>query len=75
MGCCPNIAATADASHDPFFFPQPAGPIKGLIVGNLQHFIDEAQIEILGNEVGADALNFVRPRLERLFLKGLSNDR
>ena len=66
-------AATLAAAHmlaplempadDALFLRQPSRPLERFFVGDLDRFVDERRVEVLGNEAGADALDLVWARL------------
>ena len=58
--------AAGDAAQDALLAGQPAGDLDGLVVLDLLDPVDDRQVEVVGDEAGADALDLVRARLERL---------
>lgn len=69
---CARRAATAGRSaagnprENPLLARRAPRELDGLLVRDLLDRIDQRQVEHLGNESGAQALNLVRPGLERL---------
>src|SRR5580704_4125967 len=55
--------AGADADEKAFFKREAAGHRNGLVVADLDDFVDELGVEDAGNESSADALNLVGTRL------------
>ena len=51
--------------EDAFLARQPAGVRDRLVVADLFDGVHERQVQDVGHEAGADALDLVRPRLER----------
>ena len=45
---------------------QPPGHLEGVLVLDLDHFVDDVDVQHVGDEAGADALDLVPARLERL---------
>ena len=58
--------AAADAAQHAFLAGQPAGHLEGVLVLDLDHLIDDVQVEHARNEAGADALDLVPARLQLL---------
>ena len=67
--------ATRNSYQKAFFLGQTQGHFDRLLIGDLLHAIDHGEIEILGNEASADALNFVWAWLESLTIHGLGDHR
>jgi len=57
-----NIRPRADAGKDAFLCKL-SPPLERLIIGYRDHTIQQAGVEILRNEAGADSLDFVRTGL------------
>ena len=53
--CC----TAADTANETFFFGKSTRHIEGFFVGDLFDFVDDAHVHYVGDESGADALNFV----------------
>ena len=58
-----NVGARADAAQNAFLAGQAPRPGERLFVGHRLHAAEQAGVEILGNEAGADALDLVRAGL------------
>ena len=54
-----------DAAEDAFLRGQPAGDLDGVLVLDLDHLVDDLEVQHVGNEAGADALDLVPARLQR----------
>src|ERR1039457_6870420 len=77
-----RIAATAAPPHElPEMIPSspaarhPPRALDGFLVGDLFHTIHDGKVEVVGNEPGAQALDFVRAWLELLPVALLRDDR
>src|SRR5208337_372674 len=58
-----HVAAGTDADQNTLFLGHATGPTEGFVVGHRLNAAEQARVEILGNESGANALDLVRPWL------------
>ena len=57
-----SAAPAGDADEQPLVLGGAAGPVDGLILVDRHHLVDDLEVEHLGHEAGADALDLVRAR-------------
>src|SRR5262249_20377742 len=67
--------AAAYAGQDSFLLVHAARKGDGVVVCDRDHLIDDGEVEDIRHEAGADALNLVRARFDRLACHGLRDDR
>src|SRR5450631_245469 len=67
--------AAGDAHQQAFFLGQTFGEFKGFVAGYLFYTIDQGEVESIGDEAGADALDLVRGGLDLLTGQFLADDR
>src|SRR5262245_22081570 len=67
--------AGADAAENAFLARQLPGHGERIVVVHLDHFVDDAEVQHVGHEARADALNLVPAGLQRLSLHLLRDDR
>src|SRR5439155_11939937 len=71
----PSGGAATDAAEKALQRRELASRIGGVFIFHLNAFVDDLDVEHVGNEAGADALNGVAARLELLSLHLLRDDR
>ena len=72
-GCSGGTAG--DAHQQAFLLGQAQGHGNGLLVGHLLHLVDHGEVEVLGDEAGADALDFVGTGFDGFTVHGLGDHR
>ena len=70
VGSCPR----ANSGQDALFTGQTAGHRKGVLILDLDHFINNFQVQYVRDETGPNALDLGPSRFERLALPLLRDD-
>src|SRR5205085_1846647 len=71
----PGGGAAADAAQHALLAGQAPGHLERVLVLHLDHLVNDVHVQDARDEAGADALDLVAARLERLALLGLGDDR
>src|SRR5437588_763076 len=59
----PAVRSGRDAEQHAFLARQPPRELRGVLIGDRDDLVDDLEVEILGHEARADALNLVIARL------------
>src|SRR5262245_37606945 len=70
----PAGGAGGNAAHQALVAGQLASQVRRILVLDLDHFVDHLQVQDVGNKPGADALDGVLARLQRLARQALGDD-
>ena len=70
-----SCGSAGDAHQQALFLGQTKSHLNGLVVGDLFHLVDDGEVEVLGNEAGADPLDLVGTWLHLLAVHGLGDHR
>jgi hypothetical protein len=69
-----DVGSGGDACEDAFFFGEAACHGEGVVVGDLDDFGDDGEVEVIGDEASAGALDFVRGWDDGVAGEGLGDD-
>ena len=70
-----HIGAGRDADKHALFLADAAGHGKGFLVGDGDDFVDDIEVEVIGDKAGTGSLNFVGARFYGLASASLGDDR
>ncbi len=69
-----NIGAGRDADEHALLLADAAGHGKGIVVAHGDDFVDDIEVEVIGDKAGTGSLNFVGARFHGLASTGLGDD-